>query len=283
MYANVFDPVVFIFDGSAVPLPEVEGKRYLFNAGGFPEFVSGPKGTPIDLAPDNPDLDLGTKYTGIEHTRKTIAGDPPYEITLFNFHQNEVHYRALRATRETAQAFGMTLLKSGQSIPFEYEGLVSTKYEYGKWAGHQSPYLERSRRRELLPWNPTDLEYHAFTHAFFSQDKHLPLVVSVARWRPYVNEISLADLWVAPGDALVLPPKFFPPPPAEGTPPDKRRRSIIDLHGNRNSALACWFDGSRSTLTTETILANPIVMAAELTKPHYHEEVTGTRHTKLAG
>jgi hypothetical protein len=62
---------------------------------------------------------------------------------------------------------------------------------------------------------------------------------------------------------------------------DQLRRLIVDLHGNRNSALACWFDRSRSTLTTETILANPVVMADELTKPHYHEEVTGTRHVKV--
>lgn len=283
MYANVFDPIAFIFEGSAMPLPDVEGKRYLFNASGAPEFVSGPKGTPIELAPDDPDLDLGTRYSGVAHERKTIPGNPSYEITLFDFHQDEVHYEALRATCETAQAFGMTLLRSGQSIPFQYDGLVREKCEYGKWAAHQSPYLEPSRRRELLSWNPTDLEYHAFAHVFFSQDESLPLVISVARWRPYVNEISLADLWVAPGDALVLPPKFFPPEPAKSASVDQRRRHVVDLHGNRNSALACWFDRSkRLTLTTETILANPIVMADESTKPHYHEEVTGTRHAKLA-
>ena len=176
----------------------------------------------------------------------------------------------------------MTLLRCGQSIPFQYDGLVRAKYEYSKWAAHQSPYLEPSRRRELLTWNPTDLEYHAFAHVFFSQDKSLPLVISVARWRPYVNEIFLADLWVAPGDALVLPPKFFPPKPPQDASVDQLRRLIVDLHGNRNSALACWFDRSRSTLTTETILANPVVMADELTKPHYHEEVTGTRHRQVA-
>src|ERR1700754_4024642 len=282
MYPNVFDPVAFIFEGSATPLPDVEGKRYLFNACGTPKFFSGPKGTPIELAPDDPDLELGTRYTGIGHVRKTVPDDPPYDITLFDFRQDEVHYEALHATCESAQAFGMTLLRSGQSIPFQYDGLVRAKHEYSKWAAHQSPYLGPSRRRELLSWNPTDLEYHAFAHVFFSQDKSLPLVISVARWRPYVNEIFLADLWVAPGDALVLPPKFFPPKPPQDASVDQLRRLIVDLHGNRNSALACWFDRSRSTLTTETILANPVVMAGELTKPHYHEEVTGTRHRPVA-
>ncbi|GLU34030.1 hypothetical protein WKR88_12415 [Trinickia caryophylli] len=283
MYANVFDPIPFIFEGSAMPLPEVPGTRYLFNAGGVPQFTSGPKGMAIDLAPENPDLALGAHYRGIGHAPKMVAGNPPYEITLFDFHAEAVHYEALPATSETAQAFGMTLLKSGQSIRFEYEGLVRAKYEYGKWAAHQSPYLEPERRRELLSWNPTDLEYHAFAHAFFSQDASLPLVISVARWRPYVDEISLADLWVAPGDALVLPPKFFPIEPPSEASLEERRRSVVDLHGNRNSALACWFDRARSTLVTETILANPEVMAAEATKPRYHEEVTGTRHVRVGG
>ncbi|WP_460908116.1 hypothetical protein [Paraburkholderia jirisanensis] len=53
--------------------------------------------------------------------------------------------------------------------------------------------------------------------------------------------------------------------------------------GNRNAALACWFDGSRSTLTSETILANPIVMMDELTTPRYHEEVTATRASEAGG
>ena len=284
MYANVFDPIAFIFEGSAMPLPDVEGKRYLFNASnGKPEFISGPDKTSIELTPDDFSLGLGTHYTGITHRPKRIHDNPSYNITLFDFHQDEVHYEALSATRETAQAFGMTLLKRGESIPFQHDGLVIAKYEYGKWAGHQSPYLEPSRRRELLSWNPTDLEYHAFAHAFFSQHESLPLVISVARWRPYVNEIFLADLWVAPGDALILPPKFFPPEPAKDASMEQRRRHVVDLHGNRNAALARWFDrSSASTLITETILGNPAVFANELTRPHYHEEVTGTRHGKLA-
>jgi len=45
-------------------------------------------------------------------------------------------------------------------------------------------------------------------------------VISVARWRPYVREIALADLWIAPGDAVILPPRRFPCAAAE------RRRSL---------------------------------------------------------
>jgi hypothetical protein len=55
-------------------------------------------------------------------------------------------------------------------------------------------------------------------------------------------------------------------------------RLIVDLHGNRNSALARWFERSASTLTTEMRLACLFVMADELTKPHHYEEVMGTRY-----
>ena len=150
---------------------------------------------------------------------------------------------------------------------------------YGKWAGHQSPYLGKGRGRELLTINPTDLEYHNFPHVFFSHGK-LPLVISVARWRPYVNEIALADLWIAPGDAIVLPPKVAPVPP-NGSCDEDPRRLILDMHGNRNSALACWSSSSAagdSALLTTTILANEAAMMADATKPHYHEEKNPSMH-----
>ena len=170
----------------------------------------------------------------------------------------------------------MTLLKSGERIRFPYDGLVRAKYTYGKWAGYQSPYIAVKRRRELLTVNATDLEYHNFAHVFFSQDK-LPLVISVARWRPLVHEIWLADLWLAPGDALVLPPKKGWD--AELPPGSDPRLKVIDMHGNRNSALACWFRDDQNVVQTETFLANADVFKAAGTRPHYHEEKTATRHT----
>lgn len=280
MAPNIFDPVVFILDGSPFPLPDAKTHPYLYNNQGRPEHCRDPKGTLIEMAIEDPELERGSRYAHITHKEKIIP-DGPYAITLFDFKVKEVHYEGLRATPETARAFGMTLLRSGASVHFAYEGLVCSKYTYGKWAGHQSPYVEAARRRELLTCNPTDLEFHNFPHVFFSQDSH-PLVISVARWRPFVNEISLADLWLAPGDAIVLPPKVFPSPPRAGASYAEARRKIVDLHGNRNSALACWSVPAKPTLVTETILANAALMSSAQAGLHYHEEVTATRHTPPA-
>ncbi|WP_237140815.1 MULTISPECIES: hypothetical protein [Pseudomonas] len=52
----------------------------------------------------------------------------------------------------------------------------------------------------------------------------------------------------------------------------------MDLHGNRNSALACWFGEGEDCLLTETILANSTLMSSPQGKPHYHEEKAPTRH-----
>lgn len=276
-------PVLFIKDGECEPLRDSKAYPFLINQGGKGRQSDRPEGALITMAPIDPARDLGTKYTKISHSPKEIQSTPPYPsywITAFDFHAKEVAYQALPATKETVLAFGMTLLKAGECVRFPYDGLVMTQYTYGKWAGHQSPYIEVDRRLDLLTINATDLEYHNFAHVFFSQDS-VPLVISVARWRPYVNEIALADLWVAPGDAIVLPPKLMPPAPEPGTPYDVARRIVLDLHGNRNSAFACWPDRHKPSLSTTTILANAAGMSAPDTKPHYHEEPAATRHEPL--
>jgi hypothetical protein len=144
--------------------------------------------------------------------------------------------------------------------------MVSTPYTYGVFAGHQSPYIGSDRNRELLSVNATDLEYHAFPHFFCSQDS-LPLVISVARWRAAAREIALADLWVPSGNILYVPPKTF-------------STNYVDMHGNRNSAYACWGIDGKSSLQTETALGNDKVFSAPATKPHYHEEKRPTVHTR---
>ncbi|MFZ6640863.1 hypothetical protein ACO0LL_14040 [Undibacterium sp. TC4M20W] len=269
-----FDAPIFIEDGPYIDLlPGVY--PYLYNERGHCRQLRQAFGTEISIAKANPDLELGTKYKGISHQPKTIPNDGhPYQITEFNFKVAEVHYEAITATRESVQAFGMTLLKSGECLRFEYEGMIMAQYTYGKWAGHQSPYIGGRRRRELLTHNPTDLEFHDFPHIFFSQDD-LPLVISVARWRPYVQEISLADLWVAPGDAIVLPPKTRPAPPEGQLSEEQARRIIIDLHGNRNSALACW-GSDKAALITTTVLGNDLTMQTRA--PNYHEEQHPSKH-----
>ncbi|RJF97064.1 hypothetical protein D3870_20650 [Noviherbaspirillum cavernae] len=279
---DVFTPIVFIEDGEPAPLRDPAAFPFLYNEHGKGVQLAQQRGTLIQIAPDNPDLDVGTRYVDIQDSPSTItpdAGDP-YEITLFDFGVEEVHYAPLPATRENAQAFGMTLLRNGECVRFPFQNLVMTDYTYGKWAGYQSPYLGPGRSRELLTINPTDLEYHNFPHVFFSRDA-LPLVVSVARWRPYVRQIALADLWIAPGDAILLPPKVKPAPPPRCAPHDEARRIILDLHGNRNSALACRFQEGRPALSTTTILANAATMTARATMPHYHEEKSATRHVRL--
>ncbi len=269
-----FDPPIFIEDGPFIDLQPGEFP-FLYNDHGHGRQLRQPVGHLISIEKDKPDLDLGIKYKGISHQAKTIPNDGhPYQITEFDFKVAEVHYEAITATRESVQAFGMTLLKRGECLRFEYEGMIMAQYTYGKWAGHQSPYIGQRRRRELLTYNPTDLEFHDFPHVFFSQDDR-PLVISVARWRPYVNEISLADLWIAPGDAVVIPPKTRPAPPTEKLPDEMARRIIIDLHGNRNSALACW-GSDKAALTTTTILGNEHTMQTRA--PNYHQELQPTRH-----
>ncbi|KAF0814099.1 hypothetical protein IGB42_00996 [Andreprevotia sp. IGB-42] len=282
----LFDTVLFIRDGEENELDTAQFP-FLCNMEGHAKLAKDAVGyTEIHLNPERPELELGASYIGISWREKRIppldeaAADnaTPYWIKEFDFKVPEVRYEPMWATSHTAQAFGMTLLQNRQCIRFGYRDLRAAQYTYGKWAGHQSPYIGAARDRELLTHNPTDLEYHDFPHVFFADATQPPLVISVARWRPFVNEIALADLWIKPGDALILPPKRFPDPPSDNAPAADARLKIVDLHGNRNSALACWFQDGLQQLVTETILATDAVMSAEATRPHYHEEKTATRH-----
>lgn len=273
-----FNNVSFIEDGPQEPL-DTRNFPFIYNDHGLLIPSAEARGERIGLSPIKPEQALGHKYEGIGRTTREVqTSGSPYEITEFDFHAKEVYYKPLWATKETAQAFGMTLLRSGECIRFEYEQLMLAQYTYGKWAGHQSPYLGPARQRELLTYNPTDLEFHDFAHVFAARYTRLPLVISVARWRPYVSQIELADLWVRPGDALVLPPKTYPAKPPSGT---DAHLAIVDMHGNRNSALACWFQDGEECLLTETILAIPALMDSAKGRPHYHEEKTPTRHESL--
>lgn len=279
----LFNPVLFIADGDEQALADAGAFPYLYNDNGRGVQSDVVQGNLIEMAEDDPALEMGQRYTNISWEEKRIPTETSfYTIKEFDFHAKEVRYEGLWATARTAQAFGMTLLKNGECVRFPYKDLVRGQYTYGKWAGHQSPYIDIKRRRELLTVNATDLEYHKFAHVFFSQDR-LPLVISVARWRPLVHEITLADLWLRPGDALVLPPQSGLAMEESGLAPRDPRLQVVNLHGNRNSALACWFADDQSVIRTETFLANAEVMAAAATKPHYHEEKAATRHEPPAG
>ena len=283
MTMQVFNCVPFIGDGAETALDSRQFP-YLFNDHGLAQPCAQVRGRLVSLNPENPTLSLGSRYAGITwKDREVPTSTGAYWIKQFDFRAREVRYEPLWATKETAQAFGMTLLTNGECLRFEYDQLILGQYTYGKWAGHQSPYLGPARQRELLTYNPTDLEYHNFPHAFFSRYGRLPLVISVARWRPGSREIYLADLWVRPGDALVLPPKHYPAIPPSDAPGIETWPEVVDMHGNRNSALACWFADGEDCLLTETILANSTLMSSPAGKPHYHEEKTPTRHEWPSG
>lgn len=271
-------PTLFIADGEPVALKDPTTFPYLLNRNGVGVQLAQAEGTLIDLSPERPALELGITYRDIRVWQKTIP-TLSHPIMEFDFGTPEVHYQALPATREHAQAFGATLLGNGECIAFPYDGLVICDYNYGKWAGYTSPYLDNVPSNTLLPLNATDLEYHDFAHVFFSLGPQ-PLVITVARWRPWAHEIALADLWVKPGDALVIPPKRMPLPTPGMTPGDLRNL-VVDMHNNRNSAQACRTVEGPPALLTTTILANATVMQAEATRPYYHEEKHPTDHTML--
>ena len=84
-----------------------------------------------------------------------------------------------------------------------------------------------------------------------------------------------------PGNAVLLPPKVMPPKPDDNATPEEKWKIIIDMHGNRNSALACRFDEYQTALSTTTVLGNWATMEAPATCPHYHEEKAPTVHDKL--
>lgn len=259
-----FDPVLFIEDGPQTTI-DPKATPYLYNNNGVVAPVATPQGTKIVPKPDDPSIYKGTLYRGISATDDTSHS---YPLTVFDFHVDLVVYEPMWADADAAHAFGMTLFPNGCSIDFTYEHMISAKYTYGAFAGYESPYLS-GRTRELLPINATDLEYHNFAHVFCSQDT-IPLVISVARYRKDRREISLADLWVRPGDALFVPPKTF-------------SSEYVDIHGNRNSAQACWGNTAHSNIATQTILGDTFLFDQDSTRPHYHEEKHPTLHTAPSG
>ena len=75
-----------------------------------------------------------------------------YTLVEFDFKPKtgSVEYEPLWADKLNCQAFGITLLQSGESLPFHFDRMVKTLYTYGVYAGHQSPYIGSARRRQLL-------------------------------------------------------------------------------------------------------------------------------------
>lgn len=216
---------------------------YFFNDNGHPRYVAAlPRdGKLLRPAKTNPKIALGKEYA------VSVAGNskpmPGGVATRLEFKVAQVVYKPLQATREAAAAFGMTLVEKGQGVRITHEAPLLSKiqYVYGAFAGHWSAYHNTGRK--MLPVVTTDLECHDFPHVFASVDPHLQLVISVARYFPKKRKIHLADLWVPIGSALYVPAQPF-----------QDDAECHDLHGNRNSARACWGTIARSSIETHTLL-----------------------------
>lgn len=243
MTKEYFDAPLFIKEGDVNDVNLVE-TPFFYNNNGCPTYVKAlpPYVEPLEPASSDPYIPIGREYEVID--AKTETPDPEHgEQTKLTLVANEVVYEPMWVTSSVAAAFGITLVQKGQGIRVSSpeDKLKQIDYEYGMFAGHRSPYQGTGYR--LLGVVCTDLECHDFPHVFASIDPELPLVISVARYWPRFKKIFLADLWVPSGSALYIPPRSR----AKG-------QEFVHLHGNRNSALACWRGIERSSIQTQTLL-----------------------------
>ncbi len=223
---------------------DISSTPFFYNDNGNPTYLEVlPSGvTPLAPATTDPRVAMGREYVVSEIIG--VKPKPPYGIeTQLGFVAKEVVYEPMWATREVAAAFGITLVEPGQAVVLSspVARLSQVEYEYGVFAGHWSPYQETGN--QLLTIVCTDLEHHDFPHIFASTDAELPLVISVGRYWPKSGKIRLADLWVPRGSALYIPPM-----------PALFGQECVDLHGNRNSARACWGHLRKNSLLTHTLL-----------------------------
>jgi len=229
---------------------DISAQPYFYNNGGTPEFLADLSDAIelISASSTNASMSMGHVYAVPEEI-ETIQTDWG-EQTQLAFAGNTFEFMPLKATPETAAAFGMTLVKAGQAIAVvaTEQMLSQIEYRYGMMAGHFFPYDSSQANlteKTLYPFVITDLEHHDFPHVFASTDPNqLPLVISVGRYFPKDRKIYLADLWVEHGDALYIPemPKQVAP-------------EFVDLHNNRNAALACWkAESGQSMIQMHTLL-----------------------------
>lgn len=245
MPGSHFPAPVFIKDLNEVTVDTV-ATPFFYNDDGKPSYLSElPAGLlPIAPAVTDPAVAIGNEYIVPEVLG--VKSNAPYGIeTQLGLAASEVVFAPMWASRDIAAAFGITLVEPGQAVKISspVSTLQQFEYEYGVFAGHWSPYQDTGN--EMLTVVCTDLEHHNFPHVFASTDRRQPLVISVGRYWPKLGKIRVADLWVPRGSALYIPPK----PALDGA-------ECIDLHGNRNSARACWGDIHQNSITTHTLLQN---------------------------
>lgn len=229
----------------------IEQTPFFLNERGHPTYLAS-LGSGIHLITEsatNAKMTMGNGYEVPSEISTKITNWG--EQTELDFEGQHFEFMPWVATEETAAAFGITLVHAGEAIQIHsnQKRLSEIHYEYGMMAGHCFAYLDGGKPdcsgKTLFPFVATDLEHHDFPHIFSATDQdHLPLVISVGRYFPNLGKIYLADLWVNPGDALYIPAK-----------PKYSNPEFIDLHNNRNAALACWRgDSNKSTLTTHSLL-----------------------------
>lgn len=243
MHDNCFDAPLFIRSGKRSTI-NVHKHPLFLNDGGVPAFFDElPTGAVcLPVARANPDSSMGMEHPVPQVIDRT--DNLPWGIaTQLDFAGAEIAYLPMWATQKTAAAFGITLVRPGEAVRLASATpeLSLIAYEYGAFAGHQSPY--QGTPDTLHPVVCTDLEQHDFPHVFCSTDRDLPLVISVGRYWQKRDKIFLADLWVRQGDALYIPPMSHQP-----------RDGSLCLHGNRNSALACWGDIHHRSIDTHSLL-----------------------------
>ena len=121
---------------------DISAQPYFYNNGGTPEYLAEVSDAIelIQVASTNVRMSMGHVYAVPEEiaTIQTHWG----EQTQLAFAGNTFEFMPLKATPETAAAFGMTLVKAGQAIEVQAtrKKLSQIKYQYGMLVGHFFPY-----------------------------------------------------------------------------------------------------------------------------------------------
>ena len=132
-----FDAPQFIVGGTAESV-DIALTPFYYNNGGVPTYVATvPANVEVLVpAPTNPDLVRGYPHrvTGTVGVKNSSWGME----TQLGFTNDKVAYEPMLATRENAEAFGITLVEPGQAIQVTcpVPNLEQVPYNYGVFAGH---------------------------------------------------------------------------------------------------------------------------------------------------
>ena len=123
---------------------DISAQPYFYNNGGTPEYLAEVSDAIelIQASSTDARMSMGHVYD----VPKEIATIQTHwgEQTQLAFAGNSFEFMPLKATPETAAAFGMTLLKARQAIEVQatQKKLSQIKYQYGMLAGHFSLMIQ---------------------------------------------------------------------------------------------------------------------------------------------